>query len=216
MSFGFVPPSPTYHGIQQATKSHFSIPPAPPIQNKTNNPTRNGHTDQNFQGPGILSKRYSYQPAQKPPGGEDRGRKPKILQQGRDKESQGKRKSSDNVTKPSHLKRLERNRLAATKCRHRKRDEALAWAAGEKQLADQHRQLSAHFNYMKEEFYQLKAEVLRHSGCEYAPIQQYIANEAQRAVNDLASHRYLAVENGISTIGPWQNNIGSYAACRGL
>ncbi|KAF9773054.1 hypothetical protein IL306_009184 [Fusarium sp. DS 682] len=210
LGFGFVPPAPTYPGIQQAIKSHVPIPPAPPIQDKMNNPTRDCHTDQNLQDPGILSKSYSYQPTQKPSKGQDHERKPKILQQDRCKKSREKRKSSDNVTKESYLKHLERNRLAATKCRHRKRDEALALASREERLADQHRKLSSHFNDLKEELYQLKTEVLRHSDCECAPIQQYIANEAQRAVDDLTCHSFRIVEHSINTISPCQNNNGSY------
>ncbi|RKK66019.1 hypothetical protein BFJ69_g15778 [Fusarium oxysporum] len=91
-----------------------------------NNSTRNCHTDQNIQGPSILSKPYSYQPAQEPPKGKNLERKPKVPQQDHGKKSREKRKSSDNVKKQSHLKHLGRNRLAATKCRHRKRDEVLA------------------------------------------------------------------------------------------
>ncbi|KAJ0130488.1 hypothetical protein HZ326_26404 [Fusarium oxysporum f. sp. albedinis] len=87
LGFGFVPPAPTYPGIQQAIKSHVPIPPAPPIQDKMNNPTRDCHTDQNLQDPGILSKSYSYQPTQKPSKGQDHERKPKILQQDRCKKS---------------------------------------------------------------------------------------------------------------------------------
>ncbi|KAH7165113.1 hypothetical protein DER46DRAFT_609001 [Fusarium sp. MPI-SDFR-AT-0072] len=101
-----------------------------------------------------------------PPKGKDHECKPKFLPQDRGKNYRRKTENSDNVRKSGHPDRLERNRLATTKSHYRKRDEALALASREEQLADQHRQPSSQFDNVKEELYRLKSEVLRHSGYE--------------------------------------------------
>ncbi|KAJ9419494.1 hypothetical protein QL093DRAFT_2367454 [Fusarium oxysporum] len=131
------------------------------------NSTRNCHTDQSLQYLGVLSKPDKYRQTQEPPKGKNHERKPKALQPDRSKKSRGKIENSDKFKKQPHLNRLERNRLAAIKFNHRKRDEALALASREEQLADQHRQLSYHFDNVREELYRLKTEVLRDSSCEY-------------------------------------------------
>ncbi|EXK24560.1 hypothetical protein FOMG_18726 [Fusarium oxysporum f. sp. melonis 26406] len=211
MNFGFMPPAPTYPGIQQATEIRFPIPPAPPTQDKMDNSTGNRHTDQSLQYLGVLSKPDKYRQTQEPPKGKNHERKPKALQQDNGKKSRGKMENSDKFKKQPHLSRLERNRLAAIKSNHRKRDEALALASREEQLADQHRQLSYRFDNVREELYRLKTEVLRHSGCDCVAIQQYIAKEAQRTMDDSTCYSSLTAEHGTGTTSLWQNNNGSYS-----
>ncbi|KAI8648972.1 BZIP domain-containing protein [Fusarium keratoplasticum] len=80
---------------------------------------------------------------------------------------------------------LERNRIAATKCRLRKRDEASALASREKAMEDRNRSLSDCFDSLTAEIYYLKTELLRHTDCNCVLIQKYIAHEAQKSVDGL-------------------------------
>ncbi|KAF4943128.1 hypothetical protein FSARC_15033, partial [Fusarium sarcochroum] len=76
---------------------------------------------------------------------------------------------------PRQRRILERNRIAATKCRLRKRGEASALASREKAMEDQNRSLSACFDSLTAELYYLKTELLRHTDCNCVLIQKYIA-----------------------------------------
>lgn len=89
---------------------------------------------------------------------------------------------------PNNLQRrkvLERNRVAATKCRIRKRDEASILASCEQSMEDQNRQLSACFDSLRAEIYTLKTQLLRHTDCDCVLIQKYIAYEAKKSVDTL-------------------------------
>lgn len=87
---------------------------------------------------------------------------------------------------PRRRRILERNRIAATKCRLRKRDEASALASREQQMEDQNRYLASTFDSLTTEIYQLKTQLLRHTECNCVLIQRYIANEARKSVDVLA------------------------------
>lgn len=94
----------------------------------------------------------------------------------------------DGLPKDAQRRRvLERNRIAATKCRVRKRDEAEALAVREKDMYDQNRQLATCFDSLAAEVYHLKTQLLRHTDCDCVLIQRYIANEARRSVDGMAS-----------------------------
>ncbi|KAM5354405.1 hypothetical protein ACJ41O_001054 [Fusarium nematophilum] len=117
-----------------------------------------------------------------------RGRKPKSEQ----KESgKGRRKvelDEDDLPKDPRRRRiLERNRIAATKCRLRKRDEASALASREQAMEDQNRYLSTCFDSLTAEIYHLKTQLLQHTDCNCVLIQKYIANEAKKTVDGLLS-----------------------------
>jgi hypothetical protein len=84
-------------------------------------------------------------------------------------------------------KTLERNRVAAKKCRVRKRDEASALAYREHSVEDQNRYLSLCFSSLSTEIYLLKTELLRHTHCDCTLIQEYITNETRRSVDRLNS-----------------------------
>ncbi|KAH7182205.1 hypothetical protein DER46DRAFT_568781 [Fusarium sp. MPI-SDFR-AT-0072] len=113
-----------------------------------------------------------------------RGRKPK--KQPKEQKVAGQQEALDDDDLPKDPRRrqvLERNRIAANKCRLRKRDEALALASREEAMEDQNRYLMMCFDSLKVEIYQLKTELLRHTECNCALIQNYIANEAQKCVD---------------------------------
>ncbi|KAI3565879.1 hypothetical protein IWW34DRAFT_641851 [Fusarium oxysporum f. sp. albedinis] len=107
-----------------------------------------------------------------------RGRKPKDQPKdqrvARQQEGLG-----DGLYKHSRRRQiLERNRIAATKCRIRKRDEASELASREEAMQNQNRYLIACFDSLTLEIYQLKTQLLRHTDCNCVLIQNYIANEA--------------------------------------
>ncbi|WKT54005.1 Transcription factor Jun [Fusarium oxysporum f. sp. vasinfectum] len=102
-----------------------------------------------------------------------RGRKPK--------------KQSEEHKDPRRRRVLERNRIAANKCRLRKRDEALALASREETMEDQNRYLMTSLDSLTVEVYHLKTQLLRHTECNCVLIQHYIANEAQKCVDRLVA-----------------------------
>lgn len=79
---------------------------------------------------------------------------------------------------------LERNRVAASKCRQKKK----AWMQDLENEAREaqslSKQLRACVNVLKEEVLQLKNELLKHNTCECVPIRQYLSNEAMRLAGD--------------------------------
>lgn len=118
--------------------------------------------------------------------GNKRGRKPKnqrraSLQSTRLEDSDGEGQPKD----PRRRRILERNRIAATKCRMRKRDEASALAQREQAMEDQNRHLSRIFEDLTAEIYHLKTQLLRHNDCNCVLIQKYIAHEARKSVSGL-------------------------------
>ncbi|KAF7552422.1 hypothetical protein G7046_g7414 [Stylonectria norvegica] len=115
-----------------------------------------------------------------------RGRKPK--QKSRDSDSKDELEDDEeegSSKDPRRRRILERNRIAATKCRLRKRDEASALAASEEAMQARNRYLSSCFDSLSAEIYQLKTELLRHTDCNCVLIQKYISNEAKKSVDGL-------------------------------
>ncbi|KAH6961771.1 hypothetical protein BKA56DRAFT_637276 [Ilyonectria sp. MPI-CAGE-AT-0026] len=120
-----------------------------------------------------------------------RGRKPKVepKEPARARRKQ-KGESNDDEDLPRDPQRpliLERNRIAATKCRLRKRDEASALASREQAMEEKNRYLSTCFDQLTAEIYHLKTQLLRHTDCNCVLIQKYIANEARKSVDGLLS-----------------------------
>ncbi|KAH6957589.1 hypothetical protein BKA56DRAFT_602065 [Ilyonectria sp. MPI-CAGE-AT-0026] len=120
-----------------------------------------------------------------------RGRKPKVEPKEPAKACRKQKgESNDDEDLPRDPRRpriLERNRIAATKCRLRKRDEASALASREQAMEDQNRYLSTCFDQLTAEIYHLKTQLLRHTDCNCVLIQKYIANEARKSVDGLLS-----------------------------
>ncbi|QKD57391.2 uncharacterized protein FOBCDRAFT_241935 [Fusarium oxysporum Fo47] len=116
-----------------------------------------------------------------------RGRKPKKQPKGQ-KVARQQEGLGDGLPKHSRRRRtLERNRIMATKCRIRKRDEASALACREEAMKDQNRYLTACFDTLTDEIYHLKTQLLLHTNCNCVLIQNYIANEAQKCVDRLVA-----------------------------
>ncbi|KAF5723605.1 hypothetical protein FMUND_1676 [Fusarium mundagurra] len=117
-----------------------------------------------------------------------RGRKPKKQPKEQKVTDQQEEFDDDNLPKDPRRRRvLERNRIAANKCRLRKRDEALALASQEEAMEDHNRYLMTCLDSLTVEIYHLKTQLLRHTECNCVLIQNYIANEAQKCVNRLVA-----------------------------
>lgn len=121
------------------------------------------------------------------PGRKKRGRKPKTASINQDiPHLKEESEDDDDLPKDPRRRRvLERNRIAATKCRLRKRDEASALASREQAMEDQNRYLSTCFESLTAEIYHLKTQLLRHTDCNCILIQKYITNEAKKSVDSL-------------------------------
>lgn len=112
-----------------------------------------------------------------------RGRKPKK-RPGYDGSDDDEDLDEDGFPKDPRRRRiLERNRIAANKCRIRKRDEEEALASREYSVEDQHRHLSNCVDSLKWEIYHLKTQLLRHTDCKCVLIQRYCARQAKRTVD---------------------------------
>ncbi|KAL9561783.1 hypothetical protein ACKAV7_014045 [Fusarium commune] len=135
-----------------------------------------------------------------------RGRKPK--KQPEEQRVTGQQEELDNDDLPKDPRRrrvLERNRIAANKCRLRKRDEALALASREEAMQDQNRYLMTLFDSLTFEIYYLKTQLLQHTDCNCVLIQKYIANEAKKTMDGM-----LACSSVFDTHGSsWRPDHGS-------
>ncbi|KAM5361129.1 hypothetical protein ACJA88_014577 [Fusarium oxysporum] len=81
----------------------------------------------------------------------------------------------------------ENNRKAADRHRNRKRREAEALVARQKTLEAQNNYLYASYNSLRVETVYIKWQLLQHTDCGCAMIQQYIENEAKRSLDNLIS-----------------------------
>ncbi|SCO54570.1 uncharacterized protein FFNC_15575 [Fusarium fujikuroi] len=84
-------------------------------------------------------------------------------------------------------KAKERNRIASNKFRVKKREEAQKLRADEQEMERTNHQLSGCVSELTTQVYDLKMELLRHTNCECRLIQNYIANEAHRYIQDLGA-----------------------------
>lgn len=93
-----------------------------------------------------------------------------------------------------------RNRIAANKFRAKQRDELLRLESSEQDLERIHRDLSTCVTDLTLEVYNLKMELLQHSGCNCALIQNYLVHESQRYVQALEE----GVQRGATSWQPEQ------------
>lgn len=98
------------------------------------------------------------------------------------KSTDGHRSSSDASTKDGRTELLARNRLAAQRCRQKKRQQEERLVERQRELEAEHTQMMYYAARLKEEVLSLKTEVLRHAGCESRVIDGYIADLARKSV----------------------------------
>ncbi|WZH40861.1 hypothetical protein QYS62_001799 [Fusarium acuminatum] len=149
---------------------------------------RQAHTRRQSQENETLFESSASWQATESPMPRKRGRKPKKQTKEQKVESQQKELDDDDLPKDPRRRRvLERNRIAANKCRIRKRDEALALASQKEAIEDQNRYLTTCVDSLAVEIYHLKTQLLRHTECNCVLIQNYIANEAKKCVDKLVA-----------------------------
>ncbi|KAH7119304.1 hypothetical protein EDB81DRAFT_815950 [Dactylonectria macrodidyma] len=78
-----------------------------------------------------------------------------------------------------------RNRIASNKFRIKKREHASQLKSKEEELERRHRDLSGCVTDLRCEVYELKVRLLQHTNCSCVLIQDYIASEAKRYIQDL-------------------------------
>ncbi|KAM0234624.1 hypothetical protein ACHAP5_010018 [Fusarium lateritium] len=83
----------------------------------------------------------------------------------------------------------ERNRRAANKVRYRQREAEKSLESTEKDMDKAHRDLTACVQELNHEVQCLKLQLLQHVGCDCALIQEYIACEANRYIQDISKER---------------------------
>ncbi|KAI5458685.1 hypothetical protein BGZ63DRAFT_362751 [Mariannaea sp. PMI_226] len=77
----------------------------------------------------------------------------------------------------------ERNRIAAIKCRIRKREDLARLQSDEQAIEQRHRILSRCVNELNEEILRLKTQLLQHTNCNCNLIQNYIKAEAAHYIH---------------------------------
>ncbi|KAH6871877.1 hypothetical protein B0T10DRAFT_500065, partial [Thelonectria olida] len=128
-----------------------------------------------------------------------RGRKPKRQRKGSSKVVKPEASNVEvHPREPRRRRILERNRIAATKCRKRKRGEASALAAREQEMEEHNRQLSR--------------TLLRYTDCNCVLIQKYIAHEARKSVHRLTPCPSPSQPNMMPFVGYQSVSNGSRAS----
>jgi hypothetical protein len=85
----------------------------------------------------------------------------------------------------------ERNRVASNKFRVKKREDAKRLRVDEEDMERTNRDLSVTVSDLTMQVYELKMKLLQHTDCECHLIQNYIANEAHRFIQDLGSGKAM-------------------------
>ncbi|UPK91047.1 hypothetical protein LCI18_001982 [Fusarium solani-melongenae] len=81
----------------------------------------------------------------------------------------------------------QQNKEAAVRCRRRQCQREADLLSREQSLEDDNRRLVSYCGLLKEEIFHIKEQLLQHSSCDCALIQEYIANEARKSVGKLSS-----------------------------
>ncbi|ROT38884.1 hypothetical protein SODALDRAFT_249026, partial [Sodiomyces alkalinus F11] len=83
---------------------------------------------------------------------------------------------------PKRQKVLERNRMAASKCRKKKKEWVSELQETKTGLENQHLQLQREYNGLLDEVSRMKNELISHAHCNDPNIDQWLDNEAKRFV----------------------------------
>ncbi|KAI5465209.1 hypothetical protein BGZ63DRAFT_402095 [Mariannaea sp. PMI_226] len=107
---------------------------------------------------------------------------------------------------------LERNKLAAIKCRKRKQDEESALATCEQEMEQCNGELKKEFDELTVEIYFLKTQLLRHTDCSCTLIHKYMAHEARKSVVTLPPPPTLFQPETMLTVEHQSGSNGSTAS----
>lgn len=210
IGFGFIQtPVPRYTGAPVILESQDMPQNTLSIARTNPKPTRQARNRRQSQVSTAMTEASSAGIHVKQPEHKKRGRKPKV--EPKDEDMWRLREKSEDENPPRDPRRrrvLERNRIAATKCRLRKRDEASALASREQTMEDQNRYLSSCFDALTTEIYHLKTQLLRHTDCNCTLIQRYITNEAKKSVDGLTSCT-SAFHRDMDSMSPYQQGTSN-------
>ncbi|MCJ1283963.1 hypothetical protein MMC26_003294 [Xylographa opegraphella] len=120
------------------------------------------------------------------------------------------RASNVDLQSPEEEKRskfLERNRVAASKCRQKKKEWTNNLEAKARELQNSKNQLAMMVTSLKEEVMWLKGEMLKHTGCGCVQIRDYLTKQADSIA--ATGSMYQAFESAASPIGSAPNSRAS-------
>ncbi|KAI1028439.1 hypothetical protein LB503_002190 [Fusarium chuoi] len=148
---------------------------------------RNASQSTTSKAPRRTSTRKSTKPETAP---ETAPEKPKRRGKGKAAAKAQSTKTRSPSTEPEEFdecskKIQERNRIASNKFRVKKREDAKKLRADEQDMERANRDLSSCVSELTMQVYELKMKLLQHTDCECHLIQNYIANEAHRYIQDL-------------------------------
>jgi hypothetical protein len=107
---------------------------------------------------------------------------------------------------------LERNRVAASKCRQKKKAWMQDLESDARTAQNTSRQLKAVVGMLREEILQLKNELLKHNTCDCAPIRQYLNNEAIRLAEGVGNLGNLPRLGNPPELGNYATDAANAAA----
>ncbi|KAF5666645.1 hypothetical protein FHETE_6144 [Fusarium heterosporum] len=118
-----------------------------------------------------------------------------------------KKSASDEEEEPAdHSERVqERNRVASNKFRVKKREDAKRLRIDEKEVEQTNQNLSVTVSDLTLQVYELKMKLLQHTDCNCHLIQNFIANEAHRYIQDLGTEN----EKQLTPAIPPEHSYGS-------
>ena len=119
---------------------------------------------------------------------------------------------SDN-NKPEDAKRskfLERNRVAASKCRQKKKEWTSNLESRARELQNSKNQLAVMVNSLREEVLFLKGELLHHTGCGCTKIRDYLSHEADVLAGPGTSEVFKSAASPVQSAPP--SRVGSVSA----
>ncbi|KAF2138718.1 uncharacterized protein K452DRAFT_300803 [Aplosporella prunicola CBS 121167] len=125
----------------------------------------------------------------------------------------------DGLDPEEHAKReqfLERNRIAAHKCRQKKKEWMVGLDEQCRDLSAHNKLLQAHVAELSEEVFRLKNMVFQHTDCRFPPIQAYIQSTAEQLRNRVSANAHAmgelpaALRPSFSSVGSSVNSsVGS-------
>ncbi|KAI1861242.1 uncharacterized protein JN550_011064 [Neoarthrinium moseri] len=130
-------------------------------------------------------------PAPLPPPRKRRPRKPRVKNEVTPEEEAAKRN-----------KFLERNRVAATKCRQKKKNWMGDLEETKQELENQNTQLRMEYNALMNEVSQTRALLMAHANCNDINVDKWIENEAKRFVLGAGERYDLMLANFDTAAGP--------------
>ena len=95
-----------------------------------------------------------------------------------------------------HSRVLERNRVAALKCRLKKKEWTACLEEDARDLQQKRNALTQSVARMKDELLHLKGEILRHSGCNNPQIKAYLDLQASKLASTINTYSYHTTDSG--------------------